>query len=255
MSIPDISVILPCYNGREYIERSLNMLIAYLEEEKAKLGDFEIIVVDDGSLDGTAEIVSETFPGVTLIRIRPNRGKGAAVRTGMLAATGRYRFFLDADIPFDLRLLEKMRYYLDFKEFDLCIGTRPAKDAMQSVRQSFLRRLSSFLFTFTVSRLVVTGIRDTQCGMKGFRGEIAEYLFSQSRIDGFAFDVEILYLAFKNDMDFKRIRVSLIRSEGSTVSVFRHGVQMLLQCFTIPWRYYAGIYKILPSRYDESEDA
>lgn len=244
MDPPRISIVVPCFNVREYIEAALGRLLKDLRNRAEVLGSVEVILVDDGSRDGSADFIADTFPDVRLLRHPVNRGKGAAVRTGMLAASGRYRFFIDADIPFDLDALEVMLRHLDVREFHLCIGSRSASPPAGAVRQSLFRRVSSFIFTQFVSRIVVTGVRDTQCGFKGFRGDVADYLFRVGRVDNFAFDVELLYLAFKNDFDIKRVPVTLISNDFSSVSVFRHGVGMLRETLLLPIRYYSGRYPL-----------
>jgi dolichyl-phosphate beta-glucosyltransferase len=239
---PRVSFVVPCYRGAAFIERSLARLRSHLQDHAGTLGSFEILLVDDGSDDGTAAIVSERFPDVQLLRHEHNRGKGAAVRTGMLAARGEFIFFTDADVPFDLAPLGKMLDYLDRKEFHLCIGARSTARMPSSPRRGLARRLASFVFTEIVSRLVVTGIRDTQCGFKGFRRDAARFLFGESRVDDFAFDVEVLYLAFKNDLDVKRVPVRLTVDDHSSVSLLRHAPAMLTSLVQLPFRYHAGRY-------------
>jgi dolichyl-phosphate beta-glucosyltransferase len=219
------------------------VLLGHLQQERETLRSWEVIVVDDGSADATHDIVTKRFPDVRVLRHEVNRGKGAAVKTGMLSASGSYRFFIDADMPYDLRALSEMLRYLEVKEFHVCIGSRPR--GAHRIGRSFLRRLTSFLATAFVSRIVVTGVRDTQCGFKGFQAETADYLFGQSRVDNFAFDVEILYLAFKNDLDVKKIPVALVTDHVSTVSVIRHGFGMLLEIFTLPFAYHLSRYQMM----------
>lgn len=247
----DISVVVPCLNGAAFVRDSLAALLAYSEGEGSSLGRWEVILVDDGSTDGTGELVRDSLPAVRVLTQPRNLGKGAAVRRGMLEARGEYRFFIDADLPFDLRTIARMHHYLSVKEFDVVIGARTVADVERFARRTLLRRIGSALFTGLVSRLVVTGVRDTQCGLKGFRAEAARYLFGQARCNGFAFDVEILYLAFKNDLDVKRVPVALVRQDHSTVSVLKHGARMLVSVALLPVRYYSGRY-VLWSRDSES---
>jgi dolichyl-phosphate beta-glucosyltransferase len=237
---PRISMVVPCYNAALHLEASLGRLFEFLEGARGEIGDYELIVVDDGSTDTTAELVASRFPQARLIRHATNRGKGAAVRTGMLAASGRFLFFTDADVPYDLAPLTLMLDYLDRKEFHICIGTRPRVSASVHDPRGRLRRIASWVYTEFVSRIVVTGIRDTQCGFKGFRREAATFLFGQSRVDNFAFDVEILYLAYKNDFDVKRIPVQLRFDDHSSVSLLRHVSPMVLELFRLPLRFHLG---------------
>jgi dolichyl-phosphate beta-glucosyltransferase len=238
-----VSVVVPCYNAAPLIVASLEKLLDFMRKRE-ELAPWEVLLVDDGSSDGTAEVVCEHLTEVRVLRDPVNRGKGAAVRRGMLEARGDYRFFIDADMPFDLEALSVMFRYLDFKEFDVCIGTRSIANVEETVDRTLLRKASGYLFSALTSRLVVTGIRDTQCGMKGFRGGAAEYLFGESRIEGFAFDVEVLYLAYKNDFDVKRVPVTLVSDDVSTVSVLRHALPMLISVLGIPARWYGGRYRL-----------
>jgi dolichyl-phosphate beta-glucosyltransferase len=127
--------------------------------------------------------------------------------------------------------------YLDRKEFDVVVGTRNPSTTDLSSRP-LARRVASGIYTAIVSRIVVTGVHDTQCGVKGFRAAAAESLFGDLQTTGFAFDVEILYRAFKADMDIKRVPVHLLASEGSTVSLLRHGPAMFWTVVALPFRYH-----------------
>src|SRR5262245_55089415 len=118
---------MPCLNGAAYIADSLRRLYTWLEHEGAELGSTEVVLVDDGSRDDTAAAAKATGWPFLFIRHETNRGKGAAVRSGMRQARGEYRIFMDADLPFELDVLKRIVHYLDFKEFDLCIGTRVAR--------------------------------------------------------------------------------------------------------------------------------
>jgi glycosyltransferase involved in cell wall biosynthesis len=242
---PIVSIILPCYNGAAYLPERLSLLKQFL----AACGDpwdrAEVVLVDDGSTDDTARVAEATWPELRVIRLESNQGKGAAVRAGMLAAGGDFRFFLDADAPFELDVLPRMLDYLDRKEFDVVIGARNLEDALAHGRPGAWRRIASGVFTVFVSRIVVTGVHDTQCGLKGFREDMAEYLFGQQRTAGFAFDVELLYLAYKNNMDIKRVPVRLARGGTSTVSVLRHAPRMLVDVLKLPWRWYTGRYALM----------
>jgi dolichyl-phosphate beta-glucosyltransferase len=239
MAPPVLSLVLPAYNAARYLGSSL----AVLQEHRRRWPASEVLVVDDGSRDDTARVAEEQAgDGIRCLKLPKNVGKGGAVRAGMLAAKGDYRIFMDADVPYELEAVDTMLRYLDFKEFDVTIGSRHVPGSHFDVRLSWPRRLSSLLFTTFVSRMVVGGMVDTQCGIKGFRAAAAERLFSMSVINGFAFDVEILYLAFKLTLDIKRVPVRQVRDEPSTISLSRQSVKMLVDVLRVPARYYRGGY-------------
>ena len=226
-------------------------MLDHIEAHRETIGDFEIIFVDDGSTDESAAIVEAHFPEIRILRYPTNRGKGAAVRSGMLAAKGQFVFFIDADIPYGLAAFETMLDYLDRKEFHLCIGTRSRSTTPTLQKRSLARRVASVVYTAVASRIVITGIRDTQCGFKGFRADVAKHLFAECRTDNFAFDVEILYLAFKSDLDIKKVPVELERDDDSSVSLLRHAIPMLLSIAALPFRYHSGRYTRIHDVWDE----
>jgi dolichyl-phosphate beta-glucosyltransferase len=239
-SIP-LSVILPAYNAAGFIRQSLLLL----REHRKRWPVSEVIVADDGSTDQTAQIAEEfAADGVRCLRLPQNKGKGGAVRAGMLAARGQYRIFMDADIPYELDAVERILRYLDFKEFDLVIGSRHVPGAHFDVKLPWQRKIASAVFTAFVTRLMVTGVVDTQCGIKGFRAEAAERLFNLSVLNSFTFDVEILYLAFKLNLDVKRIPVRQVRDEPSTIRLSRHTAKMVTDLVSIPLRFYRGGYDL-----------
>lgn len=236
-----LSLILPAYNAAGFLRSSLQLL----NQHRSRWPASEVIVVDDGSPDRTAEVAAEfADSGVTCLRLPQNRGKGGAVRAGMLAAKGPYRIFMDADIPYELDAVDTILRYLDFKEFDVVIGSRELPGAHFEVRLPLLRRISSAVFTLFVTRVMVTGVADTQCGLKGFRAAAAEQLFRRSVLDSFTFDVELLYLAYKLNLDVKRIPVRQVRDEPSTIRLSRHAPRMVVDLLGIPLRFYRGGYHL-----------
>ncbi len=191
-------------------------------------------MVDDGSSDGTPDIVAAYVPRVTLRVFERNRGKGAAVREGMLHARGRYRVFTDADLSTPIEELEPLLEQLEAGA-DICIGSREL-DPHRLVRpQPAYRRWMGRIFRRIVHLLVffdlpqLRGIEDTQCGFKGFRGEVAEKLFAETRIDGFSFDVEILYLAARAGYRIVQIPVRWRDDPRSHVHILRDPLRMLIE--------------------------
>jgi len=191
-----VSIVVPGYNEEARIGPSLERLDAWLGSHVP--GDYEIVVVDDGSLDDTPALVerlAQRMPTIRLICNRPNRGKGDAVRTGMLAAQGRLRVFTDADLATPPEEIGPMLEALE--RAPVVIGTRVHPDGtdMRTASQTPTRRLLGRVFTFVASFIVGFGVKDTQCGFKGFRAEAAEAIFSRLRTAGYVFDVEVLCLA------------------------------------------------------------
>lgn len=239
MKSPQISFILPVYNDAHILDKNLPILYNYLRSIKI---DYEIIVVDDGSIDShQSQVVAERHHCRFLQNGR-NLGKGAAIRQGMLQARGEFCFYTDGDIPFQVEALERFIYYLDFKEFDIVTGDRTLPGAEYYGNVSSLRKMSSRFFSFLVGRFVAGGFFDTQCGLKGFRATIARDLFSRARINGFAFDIEILYLALKRNYDIKRLPVRIRCNEGCSVKVLRHGPGMFLDIFRVKFFHLTGAY-------------
>lgn len=185
-----LSVIIPAYNEEKRLGSRLGSVLLYLHKNYP---GFELIIVDDGSTDNMAKVVNKVIAkekSCKLISYSPNRGKGYAVRTGVLASTGDTVLFMDADLSTPLEEIPKILKML--KQADIVIGSRGKSDA------PFGRQAASFIFDQIKYAMVgLRRFRDTQCGFKVYRGDVARKLYAKSRIDRFMFDVEILYLAEK----------------------------------------------------------
>lgn len=235
---PKLSLVIPIYNAENFINQSMEYISQWIKTLKYNV---EVIIVNDGSSDNSKLLVENYIKNnnkINLISYKKNKGKGYAVKQGMIMAKGEFRIFTDADIPYGFEIIEKMLHYLDFKEFDVCIGNRRSIHSEYFTNVSFTRKLSSILFTGFVSRFVVTGINDTQCGLKGFRSEIADYLFTKLAVNGFGFDIEILYLSYKNEFDIKRIPVTFEGNDISTVRLAKDSLSMLKDVLILPFRYH-----------------
>jgi dolichyl-phosphate beta-glucosyltransferase len=160
----------------------------------------------------------------------------------MLEAKGLVRVFTDVDVPFGTDGIRAAEHYIRTRGFHLVVGDRTLPDSEYLEATSPVRRLASRIFTVFVGRLVTGGFFDTQCGLKGFRGDVAERLFNVSRVDRFAFDVELIYLALKHKLDIKRIAVRLERNEESSVRVMRDAPRMLIDVTRVLWHQYRGGY-------------
>jgi dolichyl-phosphate beta-glucosyltransferase len=220
---PEISVILPCYGSGDLARSSADRLARYLSKAFAS---YEVVVVDDGGGDFDAQW-SQHGP-VRLVRLATNRGKGAAVRAGMLASSGRVRVFTDVDLPYDLELLAIAAHFLDQRGFHLAVGDRTLPASSYGLNVGWRRRLASAVFSKLVGIFVTGGFFDTQCGFKAFRGDVADAIFKVSQVDRFAFDVELLYLALLHRAEIKRLPVQLRSNQTSAVRLLRDSLRMLL---------------------------
>jgi dolichyl-phosphate beta-glucosyltransferase len=242
MSSPDpspaMSVVLPCYAAGPLAIRSAEALAAYLPSVAPT---WEILIVDDGGNDFDAAALAR-IPGLRLVKHPRNLGKGAAVRTGVLAARGRVRVFTDADMPYDRELIPMMAEYIDAQGFHLVIGDRTLAGSVYGAATSFARRALSTVASSFIGVLVTGGFFDTQCGIKAVRGDVADALFPLVRIRRFAFDIEVIYLALKHGLAIKRVPVRLRRNLGTSVRPFPDAVRSALDILSIKLRQMRGQY-------------
>ena len=209
MSDPFLSVVIPAFNEAERLPRTLGRLADYL---RAFGRAHEILVVDDGSSDATAE--SARAAGATVLRNDKNRGKGHAVRRGMLEARGQRRLMTDADLSTPIEELKRFLETMD-RGFDVVIGSRALPGANIEVHQPWFRENMGRLYNLFVRALAVPGLRDTQCGFKLWTAAAARDAFAPARLDGFSFDVEALYLARKRGYRIAEVPVTW-RNDAAT---------------------------------------
>lgn len=237
----DLSIIIPIYNGETFVKGRLLALSSYLESLNTS---YELIAVDDGSTDHTAEVLrSLSLPHFRPVFQQPNQGKFAAIVCGMRQAQGRCRIFTDADVPYDLEAFQYMAQLVNQRQIHLVIGDRTLTESYYSAGLPKLRQLATRSFTWFVRLFVTSGLADTQCGLKAVRGDVAEALFPLLQERGFAGDVELLYIALVYNLEIKRIPARLQFHGASTVSLFRHGLSMLRSLFRIRSRRRRGEYK------------
>lgn len=227
--MPDkISIIIPAFNEEERLGNSLQVIMDYFRD---KAHETEIVVVDDGSSDGTEKIARE-YPGVKVFPQPRNMGKGAAVRRGMLESTGSLRIFTDADLSTPIyeskKIIEKIG-----EGFDIAAGSRAVDYGMIRKHQPFYREFMGKTFNQIVQLLVIKGIKDTQCGFKGFTARAAEMIFSKAKIDGFSFDVEALYLASKANLRIAEVPVEWYNDERSKVNPVWDSLNMFREILRI----------------------
>ncbi|HOF39742.1 MAG TPA: glycosyltransferase family 2 protein [Candidatus Hydrogenedentes bacterium] len=218
-----LSFIIPAYNESRRIGDTLVKAHDYFSRQNY---DWEMIVVDDGSSDGTAGFVRRSFPGVRVIDYTPNQGKGHAVRAGMLAARGEYRFFSDADGSTPVEEIEKLRARFS-DGADVVIGSRTLPDADVQVRQAWHRQTMGRVFNVFVQLLAVKGFPDTQCGFKGFSRAAAADIFPRMTIKGFGFDAEVLFIARKHGFRIDQVGVVWLNSPASSVHAVSDSARML----------------------------
>ncbi len=223
----DISIVIPAFNESKRLPTFLNELV---ESCKKSQKTYEIIVVDDGSCDETAEIASQfqhVFPSLFVYKLGTNRGKGYAVKYGLFKSRGKRCLFMDADGSTPPAEIEKNLFYLD-EGYDIFIGSRVLKDEEQVLKVALHRKAMGIVFNFLVQKILFTKIKDTQCGFKIFKREIIEPLFSRMNIHGFGFDLEILYLAHKMGYKVKEGPVSWRHVKGSKISLFLDSMRMFI---------------------------
>jgi dolichyl-phosphate beta-glucosyltransferase len=227
--LPAFSLVIPAFNEADRIAKTLRDTLGYLQ---ATSPQSELIVVDDGSTDATSQIVREVFAsrtGVTarLLEHSPNRGKGAAVRQGLLAATTAIGLFSDADLSTPIDEAPKLIEPIRAGELDVAFGSRGLDRSLIGHRQPWRREQGGRVFNLIVRLATDLPFWDTQCGFKAFRLDVFRPILEAAKTDGFGFDVELLYLARKAHLRMKEIPVRWNHNEGSKVNVARDSVRML----------------------------
>jgi len=223
---PRWSVVIPAFNEAHRLPPFLEKVVAYFEGRDEP---YEVIVVDDGSTDGTAELVeARDLATVRVLRLLANAGKGSAVRAGMLAARGAYRLFADADGATPIEELKRLEPVL-VAGADVVIGSRVLVDPGVSVTTRSHRVAAGRLFNWLVARMGLRGIADSQCGFKAFTAPAAARLFDGLATEGFGFDVELLLRARAAGCRIVEVPVNWADQAGSKVGVLRHGPGMLWQ--------------------------
>ena len=224
MATPFLSVVIPAFNEEERIASTLGDVVGYM---RAQPYTWEVLVVDDGSSDQTATVVSSWATSAERVRVEtvPHGGKGWAVKGGMQSATGQYRFMCDADLAMPI---EQLGVFLPYMEdgYDIVIGSRQIAGARR-IGEPVARHIMGRVFNWAVRLLALSGFEDTQCGFKCFRGEVADELFSRQRTRGFGFDVEILYMAKKKGMRVVEIPIEWHHQDSSKVRPLVDSFSML----------------------------
>ena len=232
--LPPISVVIPAYNEAHRIGDSLRQTIAYLE---ATSPESELIVVNDGSTDATSTIAREALSNAKidhrLLENFPNRGKGHAVRKGLLAAQKPIGLFFDADLSTPLSEIPKVIEPIANGDVDLAFGSRALDRSLIGTHQSYLRDRGGRVFNRIVRLTSGLPFWDTQCGFKAFRLDVCRPLIERAHVIGFAFDVELLYLAQHSGLRLREIPVRWNHTEGSKVHFLRDSLRMLREIIAL----------------------
>ncbi len=243
--MPILSIIIPAYNEEQRLGSTLTETFNYL---KAQDFTSEIIVVDDGSSDHTVKI-AESFQASATEKIKllvlknpGNRGKGYAVRKGMLHASGEVHLFMDADLATPLDQIPKVINPILNHEYDVVFGSRAVDNSVIEVEQSILRRLRGRGGNLLIRLMTGMDINDTQCGFKAFRRQASQTIFPLQQIEGFGFDPEVLFIANKQGWKWKETPVVWRHVEGSKVTMLAATVEVFSEVLKIRWNDVNGKY-------------
>lgn len=222
----DLTLVIPAFNEERRLPRTLDALVKSLDQWGI---DYRVVVVDDASDDGTATVSRSYGPRVQTISLLRRGGKGQAVKSGMLAATGRVIAFTDADLPYSLEDLRSAYEAIAAGTCAAAFGARDLAGSSSAVPTPRLRHVASTVFRMLTRWLVSRRVADTQCGLKAFSAEAARAIFTRTTIAGFAFDVEVVWLCERLGIALERIPVTLLNDYDSSLSVVRDGAAMFLE--------------------------
>lgn len=238
-SRPSLTLVVPAYNDSDVIESTLETVVRFLADKKMQA---EVLVVDDGSTDETPALVEAFFERAPedleyrLLRLGGNQGKGAAVRAGMLTGRGETLLFTDSDLSTPIEEIDRVLDKLD-EGYDAVIGSRALPDSRVEVHQNLFRERAGKTFNLFVQLLVLRGFRDTQCGFKCFRRDVARAIFERQRSRGFEFDVEVLCLAQKLGYRVAEVPVVWRNNPRSHVRFLRDSTRMFFGLLAIRRRF------------------
>ncbi len=229
-----LSIVIPAYNEAHRITDTLKKIIEYFRKTKI---EYEIIVINDGSIDNTKiklQQIKEKYSGnvrITIINNDKNKGKGFAVKQGIMVSNGEYIYFTDADLSTPIEEIEKFLKYI--KEYDIVIGSRAVKNSKILLHQPFYRELAGKLFNKFLKLILGLPYNDTQCGAKLFKSDVAKFVFSKTTIYGFSFDVEVLFIAKKYRYKILELPVVWSHCKDSKINLLVDGFRMLCDVIKI----------------------
>jgi dolichyl-phosphate beta-glucosyltransferase len=240
---PAYSIVIPAYNEGARVGLTLEKILAYVAQQG---WDAEVIAVNDGSRDNTAEIIrgyAEKYPQLRLLENPGNRGKGYSVRNGMMNARGETLLFSDADLSSPIEEAGKLLAAVKGGA-DIAIGSRWLRSDLQTQRQPLYRQLFGRVFNLLLRIILGLNFKDTQCGFKAFTRQAADQLFPLQKIERWGFDPELLYLARKFKLKVVEVPVAWAHSEGTRISPLRDGTKMFLEMLKIRWNALSGKYSV-----------
>ncbi len=243
------SIVIPAYNESERLYDSLEKIVAFLAEQKLSA---EVLVVNDGSRDDTAEIIrqfSERYSFIRLIENPGNRGKGYSVRNGMLQANGDIVLFTDADLSAPITEAPKLFAEIA-KGADVAFGSRWLVAKMQTERQSIMRQVAGRMYNILMRIVLGLKYKDTQCGFKAFNRRAVDTIFTRQRIERWGFDVELLFLARKFRLKLVEVPVAWAHDDRSKINPLLDGMKMFAEMLSIRWNSITGKYSVPHVRHD-----
>lgn len=241
--IDSLSIIIPAYNEESRLPDTIRGVEAYFRAKMPAF--FEILVVDDGSRDATAEVTrgfARTNPHIRLLQNPGNRGKGYTVRHGMLEAKGDWVLFSDADLSTPMEELEKLAAAISREKSLVAIGSRALDRSLIGVHQPGLRETAGKIFNAVMRLTIGLPIHDTQCGFKLFQRDVAKAVFGRQTLEGFGFDVEVLYIAHRLGYKISEVPVRWNHAENSRVSAL-NGIHAFGELARVRWNALRGLYK------------
>lgn len=239
MAPPFLSIVIPAYNEERRLPYTLEQIFSFLKEQSYTA---EVLVVENGSKDRTFEIATgfaKRYPNLSVFQ-ENEKGKGNAVRRGMLAAQGEYRFMCDADLSMPVADIQKFLPPA-LKDVGVAIASREVEGAVR-YNEPYLRHLTGRVFNNLIRMLVLPGLQDTQCGFKCFRAEIAEDVFRYLTLTGWSFDVEVLYIARQKGYSIREVPIHWYFNADTKISVIKDSWKMFLDLLTIRLNAKRGFY-------------
>lgn len=239
LSLPLLSIIIPAHNEENRLPRSLEQVFAFLQKQAYEA---EVLVIENGSTDRTLAVAQEYASRHANVRVihEPGRGKGLAVRRGMLEARGEYRFMCDADLSMPIEEVNKF-VPPALSGFDIAIGSREVQGAVRYDEPPY-RHLGGRLINLVIRLLILPRLQDTQCGFKCFRAAVAEDLFGRQVLDGWSFDIEVLYLGQRAGYRIAEVPIDWYYRAESKVSALRDAIHMIEDIFRIRANMRRGVY-------------